>query len=58
MPTPAEYISAFVTNPDKFAEMRLGIEAAAPNVLTSDIPGVLPLPIVQPTYNNFIGRSM
>jgi uncharacterized protein len=56
MPTPAEYISAFVTNPDKFAEMRSGIEAAAPDVLTSDIPGVLPLPIVQPTYNNFIGR--
>ena len=56
MPTPAEYISAFVTNPDKFAEMRAGIEAAAPNVLTSDVPGVLPLPIVQPVYNNFIGR--
>jgi phage head maturation protease len=56
MPTPAEYISAFVTNPDKFAEMRSGIEAAAPNVLTTDIPGVLPLPIVQPVYNNFIGR--
>jgi hypothetical protein len=36
--------------------MRAGIEAAAPNVLTSDIPGVLPLPIVQPVYNNFIGR--
>jgi phage head maturation protease len=56
MPTPAEYISAFVTNPDKFAEMRAGIEAAAPNVITTDIPGVLPLPIVQPVYNNFIGR--
>jgi uncharacterized protein len=56
MPTPAEYISAFVTNPDKFAEMRAGIEAAAPFVDNSDIPGILPLPIVQPTYNNFIGR--
>ena len=56
MPSAAEYISAYVTNPEKFAEMRAGIEAAAPNVLTSDIPGVLPLPIVQPTYNNFIGR--
>ena len=56
MPTPGEYISAFVTNPDKFAEMRAGIEAAAPDVLTSDIAGVLPLPILQPTYNNFIGR--
>ena len=56
MPTAAEYISAFVTNPDKFAEMRVGIEAAAPNVVTNDIPGILPLPIVQPVYNNFIGR--
>jgi phage head maturation protease len=56
MPTPAEYISAFVTNPDKFAEMRAGIEAAAPFVDNADIPGILPLPIVQPTYNNFIGR--
>jgi hypothetical protein len=36
--------------------MSEGIRAAAPNVLTSDIPGVLPLPIVQPVYNNFIGR--
>jgi hypothetical protein len=43
MPTPGEYISAFVTNPDKFAEMRAGIEAAAPDVLTGDIPGMLPL---------------
>lgn len=56
MPTAAEYISAMLTNADKFAEMRAGIEAAAPNVVTTDIPGVLPLPIVQPTYNNFIGR--
>ena len=56
MPTAAEYISAFVTNADKFAEMRVGIEAAAPNVVTNDIPGILPLPIVQPVYNNFIGR--
>ena len=56
MPTAAEYISAFFTGGDQFHAMREGIQAAAPNVLTSDIPGVLPLPIVQPTYNNFIGR--
>jgi HK97 family phage major capsid protein len=36
--------------------MSEGIRAAAPDVITSDIPGVLPLPIVQPVYNNFIGR--
>lgn len=56
MPTAAEYISAFVTNGDKFAEMRAGIQAAAPDVVTNDLPGILPTPIVQPTYNNFIGR--
>ena len=56
MPTAAEYISAFFVGGDQFHAMREGIQAAAPNVLTSDIPGVLPLPIVQPVYNNFIGR--
>jgi len=56
MPTAAEYISAMVTNGDKFAAMREGIQAAAPDVITTDIPGILPLPIVQPVYNNFVGR--
>jgi hypothetical protein len=56
MPTAAEYISAFMVGGDQFQAMREGIQAAAPNVLTSDIPGVLPLPIVQPVYNNFVGR--
>ena len=56
MPTAAEYISAFFVGGDQFHAMREGIQAAAPNVITSDIPGVLPLPIVQPVYNNFIGR--
>jgi phage head maturation protease len=56
MPTAAEYISAFVTNGDKFAAMREGIQAGAPDVITTDIPGILPLPIVQPVYNNFQGR--
>ena len=56
MPTPAEYISAFCVGGDKFQAMREGIRAAAPDVVTTDIPGILPLPIVQPTYNNFQGR--
>jgi len=56
MPTAAEYISAFFVGGDQFHAMREGIQAAAPNVITTDIPGVLPLPIVQPVYNNFIGR--
>jgi hypothetical protein len=56
MPTAAEYISAFMVGGDKFQAMREGIQAAAPFVDNTDIPGILPLPIVQPTYNNFIGR--
>ena len=56
MPSAAEYISAFMVGGDKFQAMREGIQAAAPFVDNSDIPGILPLPIVQPTYNNFIGR--
>jgi phage head maturation protease len=56
MPTAAEYISAFFTGGDQFQAMREGIRAAAPNVVTGDLDGILPLPIVQPTYNNFIGR--
>ena len=56
MPTPAEYISAFLTGGDKFAAMREGIQAAAPDVVTNDLPGILPVPIVQPVYNNFIGN--
>ena len=55
MPTPAEYISAFLSDPSKLAAMHAGIQAAAPDVVTTDTPGILPLPIVQPVYNNFIG---
>jgi hypothetical protein len=56
MPSAAEYISAAFVGGDQWRAMSEGIRAAAPNVLTSDIPGVLPLPIVQPVYNNFVGR--
>jgi HK97 family phage prohead protease len=55
-PSAAEYISAAFVGGDQWREMSDNIRAAAPNVLTSDIPGVLPIPIVQPVYNNFIGR--
>jgi HK97 family phage major capsid protein len=32
------------------------IKAAAPDVGTTDVPGVVPTPIVAPVYNNFQGR--
>jgi hypothetical protein len=35
--------------------MREAIKAAAPDVVTTDTPGILPTPIVGPVYNNFRG---
>lgn len=56
LPSAAEYISAFVRGGHDFAQMNDNIRAAAPDVVTSDIPGVIPTPIIAPVYNNFIGR--
>jgi HK97 family phage prohead protease len=55
MPTAAEYISAAFVGGDKWREMHEGLKAAAPDVTTSDIVGALPIPLVQPVYNNFRG---
>ena len=56
LPSAAEYISAFVRGGHDFAQMNDNIRAAAPDVTTTDIPGVIPTPIIAPVYNNFIGR--
>jgi hypothetical protein len=37
------------------AEFNARLRAAAPDVVTSDLDGILPLPIVSPIYNNFRG---
>jgi len=36
--------------------MSEALRAAAPDIVTTDTPGLLPTPIVAPVYNNFIGR--
>ena len=56
MPSPAEYISAFLTGGARFDAMQDGIRAAAPDVINTDLPGILPVPIVAPVYSNFIGN--
>jgi hypothetical protein len=57
LPSAAEYISAFMTGGSVAAEMNAKIQAAAPdvNTLGGSLDGILPLPIVQPVYNNFRG---
>jgi HK97 family phage prohead protease len=56
MPTAAEYISAAFVGGDKWREMSEGLRAAAPNIVSDDNPGTLPISVVAPVYNNFIGR--
>jgi hypothetical protein len=56
MPTAVEYIAAAVAGGDQWRAMSEAIRAGAPDIVTTDTPGVLPTPIVSPVYNNFIGR--
>lgn len=55
LPSAAEYICAMVRGGSEFAQLNANIRAAAPDVVTSDLAGILPIPIVQPIYNNFRG---
>lgn len=56
LPSPAEYVCAYLHGGAAFEAMQAGIAAAAPNVVTNDLPGILPVPIVQPVYNAFVGK--
>jgi HK97 family phage prohead protease len=55
LPSVSEYISAFVRGGSDFAQLNENIRAAAPNVTTTDIPGVIPTPIIQNVVNTFVG---
>lgn len=51
LPSPAEYIAAFVRGGHDFAQLNANIKAAAPDIVTGDTPGILPEPIVGPVYD-------
>ena len=55
LPSASEYIVKFLKGGSEFAEFNARIRAAAPDVVTTDTPGILPEPIVGPVYNNFRG---
>lgn len=55
LPSPAEYISSYLRGGHDFAQLSENIRAAAPDVITTDTPGILPTPILAPVYNNFRG---
>ena len=56
LPTAVEYIAAAISGGDQWRAMSEALRAAAPDIVTTDTPGVLPTPILAPVYNNFIGR--
>ena len=55
MPSAAEYIVAACQGGETFARMVDGIKAAAPDVNTTTLDGLLPVPTVSPIYNNLVG---
>ena len=55
LPSAGEYVAKFLAGGAEFAEFNAKIRAAAPDVVTTDTPGILPEPIVGPVYNNFRG---
>lgn len=56
LPTAAEYLAAAIAGGSAWHEMSAALKAAAPDVVTTDTPGILPTPILGPVYNNFVGR--
>ena len=56
LPSAAEWIAASLEGGDAFIRMNELVKAAAPDVITTDTPGILPTPIVGPVYNNFVGN--
>ena len=56
LPTAAEYMVKFAAGGAEFAEFNARMLAAAPDVTTTDTPGILPTPIVSPIYNSFVAN--
>jgi HK97 family phage prohead protease len=55
MPSAAEYLAKVMAGGSEADQFFANIRAAAPDVVTTDTPGILPEPIVGAVYNNFRG---
>ena len=55
MPSPGEWIAAQFAGGAIAAEFNARLRAAAPDVTTGDLDGILPLPIVAPIYSGIQG---
>lgn len=56
IPSAAEYIAGIIKGGESAEAVRKQLKAAAPNITTTDENGLLPQILVQPVYDNFIGR--
>lgn len=56
LPSVGEYVSKMLQGGVEFAEFNARLRAGAPDIVTSDVSGLLPEPIVQPVMNSLIGR--
>jgi HK97 family phage prohead protease len=54
LPTAAEYLAAMAAGGSEFAEYNARLNAAAGDQITSNVPGILPAPILGPTYDNLV----
>ena len=54
MPSIGEYMSKILAGGVEAQQFLANLKAAAPDVTTSDTPGILPEPILGPVYNNFL----
>lgn len=55
LPSAAEYVSKVLAGGSEAQQFLANLRAAAPDVITTDTPGILPEPIVGPVYDNFRG---
>lgn len=56
LPSAAEYVSKLCQGGSVAQNFLANLRAAAPDVTTTDTPGILPEPIVGNVYNNLVGR--
>jgi HK97 family phage prohead protease len=51
LPSPSEYMAAYFRGGSDFAQFNANIKAAAPDITTTDTPGILPTPIIGTVYD-------
>jgi hypothetical protein len=54
LPSMSEYIASYVAGGDSFAVMNNAIRAAAGDQIVSNVPGIIPTPIVAPVFDGLV----